>query len=196
MGRFFGTQICQWQVVTGRIVAAHQPPQAISSLESGSRGFWGTGQKPYIWITWQPRHTSTRRGDSISSSEQADVGHSDLLSGSWNFSDTNLSPGSGQSECGRSFQGSGVKGVVPESSGGQQDTQVDLFASREWANLPVYFSIYRKDRRAEGSMIWFRGESSRRIMCFHHLNWFCINMHGNQGLSGVTDMICLKHDPL
>ena len=44
MGRFFGAQICQWQVVTGRIVAAHQPPQAISSSESGSRGFWGTGQ--------------------------------------------------------------------------------------------------------------------------------------------------------
>ena len=68
-------------------------------------------------------------GGSISSSEQADVGHSDILSGSWNFSDTNLSPGSGQSECGRSFQGSGVKGVVPESSGGQQDIQVDLFTS-------------------------------------------------------------------
>ena len=65
-------------------------------------------------------------GDSISSPEQADVGHSDILSGSWNFSHTNfISPGNGQSECGRFFQGSGVKGVVPESSGGQQDTQVD-----------------------------------------------------------------------
>ena len=28
--------------------------------------------------------------------------------------------------------------------------QVDLFASRESAHLPVYFSIYRKDRRAAG----------------------------------------------
>ena len=36
MGRFFGTQICQWQVVTGRILAADQPPRAISSFESGS----------------------------------------------------------------------------------------------------------------------------------------------------------------
>ena len=80
---------------------------------------------------------------SASSSEQADVGHSDILSGSWNFSDTNLSPGSGQSGCGRFFQGSGVKGVVPESSCGQQDTQVDLFASRESAHLSVYFTIYR-----------------------------------------------------
>ena len=59
MGRFFGTRIYQWQVVTGRIVVAHQPPRAIRS--------------------------------SISSSGQADVGHSDILSGSWNFSDTNLS---------------------------------------------------------------------------------------------------------
>ena len=101
MSRFFGTQICQWQVITGTIVAAHQPLRAISSSESGSRGFW------------------------ISSSEQADVGHSDILSISWNFSHTNLSLGSGQSECGRSFQGSGVKGVVHEASGGQQDTQVD-----------------------------------------------------------------------
>ena len=114
--------------------------------------------------------TSTRRRDSISFSEQADAGHSDILSGSWKFNDTNLSPGSGQSECGRSFQGSGVKGVVPESLGGRQDTQVDLFASRESAHLPVYFSIYMKDRGAEGSMIWFRGGSSRRSMCLHLLN--------------------------
>ena len=35
MGCFFGKQICQWQVVTGRIVAAHQTPRAISSSESG-----------------------------------------------------------------------------------------------------------------------------------------------------------------
>ena len=130
-------------------------------------------------------------GDSIISSEQADIGHSDILSRSWIFSDTNLSPGSGQSEYGRSFQGSGVKGVVPESLGGQQNTQVDLFASCESAHLPVYFSIYRKDRRAEGSMLWFRGGNSRRSMCFHLPNWFYINMHGNQGLSGMTDIICI-----
>ena len=58
----------------------------------------------------------------ISSSKQADAGDSDFLSGSWNLSSTT---GSGQSECRRSFQGSGVKGVVPESSGGQQDIQED-----------------------------------------------------------------------
>ena len=62
------------------------------------------------------------------------------------------------------------KGVVPESSGGQQDKQVDLFASLESAHLLLYFSIYRKDRREEGSMLWFRGGSSRRSMYFHLLN--------------------------
>ena len=45
--------------------------------------------------------------------------------------------------------------MVLESSGGEQDTQVDLFASRESAHPPVYFSIYRKDMGAEGSMLWF-----------------------------------------
>ena len=39
---------------------------------------------------------------------------------------------------------------------------MDLFASRESAHLPVYFSKYRKDRRAEGSILWFRGGRSRR----------------------------------
>ena len=109
-------------------------------------------------------------GDSISSSEQANIGHSDNLSGSWNFSDSNSSPGSGQSEYGRYFQRSGFKEVVPESSGGQQDTQVDLFASRKSAHLPVHFSIYRKEGRAKGPMLWFRGGSSRRSMRFHLLN--------------------------
>ena len=60
--------------------------------------------------------------------------------------------------------------MVPESSGDEQDTQIDLFASRESAHLPVYFPIYRKDRRAEGSMLWFRGGSSKRSMRFHVLN--------------------------
>ena len=31
--------------------------------------------------------------------------------------------------------------MVPESSGGQPDTQVDLFPSHESAHLPVYFHI-------------------------------------------------------
>ena len=77
--------------------------------------------------------------------------------------------------------------MVPESSGGQRDTQVDLFASCESAHLSVYFSIYRKDRSVDGSMLWFRSGSSRGSMRFHLLNLFCINMHGNQGLNSVTD---------
>ena len=40
--------------------------------------------------------------------------------------------------------------MVLKYSGGQQHIQEDLFASRESAHLPVYFSIDRKDRRAAG----------------------------------------------
>ena len=79
--------------------------------------------------------------DSISSSEQADNRHSDILSGSWIFSDTSLSPGSGQSEYGRSFQWSGVKGVVTESLDGQKNTQVDLFASRVGSPSSIFLHI-------------------------------------------------------
>ena len=151
MSRFFGTQICQWQVVTGRIIAAHQPPRAISSVPKAVQEDSEEQDNSHIFGQ-SDSHVIPQQGggDSISFSKQADVGYSDILSGSWHFSDTKLSSGSGQSECGRSFQGSGIKGVAPESLGGQQDTH-----SHESAHLPVYFSIYRKDRRAEGSMLWF-----------------------------------------
>ena len=43
--------------------------------------------------------------------------------------------------------------MVPGSLGGQQDTQVDLCASRESAHLPVYFSIYRKDKRGINALV-------------------------------------------
>ena len=133
MCRFFGTQICQWQVLTGGIVALHQPPRAISSSEKRfTRLLRNRTIAIYLEnVTARSYLNKEGGGDSISSSEQADIGHSDILSGSWNFSDTNLSPGSGQSEYGRSFQRSGVREVVPESLGGQQNTQVDLFASHD-----------------------------------------------------------------
>ena len=88
MGRCFGTQIYQWQVVTGGMVAVHQPPRAISSSESGSRGFCEEQDNSHIFGQ-RDSHVLLKQGgggDSISSSEHADIGHSDILSGSWNFS--------------------------------------------------------------------------------------------------------------
>ena len=139
-------------MVTGRILAADQPPRAISSFESGSTA--SEEQDNSHIFGQRDGHVLSQQGrgsDSISSSEQAEVGHSDILSGSWIVSNTS------QSECGR------------------QDTQVDLFASLESAHLPVYFFIYRKDSRAEGSMLndqcsMFRGGRSRRNKRFQLLN--------------------------
>ena len=81
-------------MVTGRILAADQPPRAISSFKSGSTAS-EEKDNSHIFGQRDSRVLSQqgRGSDSISSSEQAEVGHSDILSGSWIFSNTSLSPG-------------------------------------------------------------------------------------------------------
>ena len=82
-------------MVAGRIEAAHQPPGAISSSESGSPVHEDSEEQDNSHIFGQrDSHVLPQQGgrDSISSSEQDDVGRSKILSRSWDFSDTILSP--------------------------------------------------------------------------------------------------------